>query len=176
MLLVGESVVAGGRGAELTMRVRPISSMPRDLASTLTRGVLLSDHYGERRAMADVMTFLDEAGLEFEALEHAHTERAADEAAALGVSSTEVAKTLVLTAPEDNVRAGVVTTSVFASRPARALSASASATAVSVRARGAHTPLPPRRARESGLPLPSRTSLPPHDRKVRVEFEPRPRR
>jgi Ala-tRNA(Pro) deacylase len=55
--------------------------------------------------MADVTTFLDEAGLEFEVLEHAHTERAADEAAALGVSSTEVAKTLVLTAPEGNVRA-----------------------------------------------------------------------
>jgi prolyl-tRNA editing enzyme YbaK/EbsC (Cys-tRNA(Pro) deacylase) len=66
--------------------------------------VLLSDHYGERRAMADVTTFLDEAGLDFEVLEHAHTERAADEAAALGVSSTEVAKTLVLTAPEGNVR------------------------------------------------------------------------
>jgi prolyl-tRNA editing enzyme YbaK/EbsC (Cys-tRNA(Pro) deacylase) len=55
--------------------------------------------------MADVTTFLDEAGLDFEVLEHAHTERAADEAAALGVSSTEVAKTLVLTAPEGNVRA-----------------------------------------------------------------------
>jgi Ala-tRNA(Pro) deacylase len=67
--------------------------------------MLLSDHYGQRRAMADVTTFLDEAGLDFEVLEHAHTERAADEAAALGVSSTEVAKTLVLTAPEGNVRA-----------------------------------------------------------------------
>jgi len=78
------------------MRVGPISSMPRDLASTLTCGVLLSDHYGERRAMADVTTFLDEAGLDFEVLEHAHTERAADEAAAFGVSSAEVAKTLVL--------------------------------------------------------------------------------
>src|ERR687897_670061 len=55
--------------------------------------------------MADVTSFLDEAGLDFDVLEHAHTERAADEAAALGVSPTEVAKTLVLTTPEGNVRA-----------------------------------------------------------------------
>jgi prolyl-tRNA editing enzyme YbaK/EbsC (Cys-tRNA(Pro) deacylase) len=53
----------------------------------------------------DVTTFLDEAGLDFDVLDHAHTERAADEAAALGVSLTEVAKTLVLTTPEGNVRA-----------------------------------------------------------------------
>jgi Ala-tRNA(Pro) deacylase len=38
-------------------------------------------------------------------LEHAHTERAADEAAALGVTAEEVAKTLVLATPEGNVRA-----------------------------------------------------------------------
>jgi Ala-tRNA(Pro) deacylase len=55
--------------------------------------------------MADVTSFLDEAGLDFDVLEHAHTERAADEAAALGVSPAEVAKTLVLTTPEGNVRA-----------------------------------------------------------------------
>ena len=55
--------------------------------------------------MADVTSFLDEAGLDFDVLEHAHTERAADEAAALGVSPTEVAKTLVVTTPEGNVRA-----------------------------------------------------------------------
>jgi Ala-tRNA(Pro) deacylase len=55
--------------------------------------------------MADVMSFLDEAGVDFEVLEHAHTERAADEAAELGVAPEEVAKTLVLATPEGNVRA-----------------------------------------------------------------------
>jgi Ala-tRNA(Pro) deacylase len=55
--------------------------------------------------MADVTSFLDEAGVDFEVLEHAHTERAADEAAALGVAPEEVAKTLVLSTPSGNVRA-----------------------------------------------------------------------
>jgi Ala-tRNA(Pro) deacylase len=55
--------------------------------------------------MADVTSFLDEAGVEYEVLEHAHTERAADEAAALGLAPEEVAKTLVLTTPEGNARA-----------------------------------------------------------------------
>jgi Ala-tRNA(Pro) deacylase len=55
--------------------------------------------------MADVTGFLDEAGVDFDVLEHAHTERAADEAAALGIRPEEVAKTLVLVAPGGNVRA-----------------------------------------------------------------------
>jgi Ala-tRNA(Pro) deacylase len=55
--------------------------------------------------MADVTGFLDQAGVGYEVLEHAHTERAAEEAAALGVAPAEVAKTLVLTTPEGNVRA-----------------------------------------------------------------------
>jgi Ala-tRNA(Pro) deacylase len=55
--------------------------------------------------MADVTSFLDEAGVDYELLEHPRTERAADEAAALGVAAEEVAKTLVLTTPEGNVRA-----------------------------------------------------------------------
>ncbi|MGH3035634.1 MAG: aminoacyl-tRNA deacylase [Gaiellaceae bacterium] len=55
--------------------------------------------------MADVTSFLDEAGIEYEVLEHPHTERAADEAAALGVGPEEVAKTLVLATPAGNVRA-----------------------------------------------------------------------
>jgi prolyl-tRNA editing enzyme YbaK/EbsC (Cys-tRNA(Pro) deacylase) len=38
-------------------------------------------------------------------LEHEPTERAADEAVALGVALEEVAKTLVVTTPEANVRA-----------------------------------------------------------------------
>jgi Ala-tRNA(Pro) deacylase len=55
--------------------------------------------------MADVTGFLEAAGLDFDVLEHAHTERAADEAAALGIEPEEVAKTLVLSAPSGNVRA-----------------------------------------------------------------------
>ena len=48
--------------------------------------------------MADVTRFLEEAGIDFDVLEHARTERATDEAAALGVAPEEVAKTLVLVA------------------------------------------------------------------------------
>ena len=55
--------------------------------------------------MADVTRFLEEAGIEFDVLEHAHTERAAEEAAALGIGPEEVAKTLVLVASSGNVRA-----------------------------------------------------------------------
>jgi Ala-tRNA(Pro) deacylase len=55
--------------------------------------------------MADLMSVLDEAGIEYELLSHEHTERAADEAEALGVPPTAVAKTLVLAAPEGHVRA-----------------------------------------------------------------------
>jgi Ala-tRNA(Pro) deacylase len=55
--------------------------------------------------MADVTRLLEEAGVDFDVLEHAHTERAVDEAAALGIGPEEVAKTLVLVAPGENVRA-----------------------------------------------------------------------
>ena len=55
--------------------------------------------------MADVTSFLEEAGVDFDVLEHGHTERAVDEAAALGIGPEEVAKTLVLVAPSGNVRA-----------------------------------------------------------------------
>jgi Ala-tRNA(Pro) deacylase len=55
--------------------------------------------------MADVTGFLEESGVDFDVLEHAHTDRAADEAAALGIGLEEVAKTLVLIAPSGNVRA-----------------------------------------------------------------------
>jgi prolyl-tRNA editing enzyme YbaK/EbsC (Cys-tRNA(Pro) deacylase) len=54
--------------------------------------------------MADVTGFLEESGFDFDLLEHVHTERAADEAAALGIELEEVAKTLVLVAPSGNVR------------------------------------------------------------------------
>jgi Ala-tRNA(Pro) deacylase len=55
--------------------------------------------------MADVTRLLDESGVDFDVLDHAHTERAVDEAAALGIGPEEVAKTLVLVAPGSNVRA-----------------------------------------------------------------------
>jgi Ala-tRNA(Pro) deacylase len=55
--------------------------------------------------MEDVTGFLDQAGVDHDVLEHAHTERAADEAAALGIEPEEVAKTLVLVSPSGYVRA-----------------------------------------------------------------------
>src|ERR671935_2203607 len=55
--------------------------------------------------MTDVTRFLEEAGIDFDVLEHAHTERATEEAAALGIGPEEVAKTLVLVAASGNVRA-----------------------------------------------------------------------
>ena len=57
--------------------------------------------------MADVTRFLEEAGIEFDVLEHARTERAAEEAAALGIRPEEVAKTLVFVASSGHVRAVV---------------------------------------------------------------------
>ena len=55
--------------------------------------------------MADVTRFLEQAGIDFDVLDHTHTERAADEASALGIGPEEVAKTLVLLASGGNVRA-----------------------------------------------------------------------
>ena len=50
---------------------------------------------------------LDEAGINYEVLPHEHTESAAEEAQALGVEPTDVAKTLIVSGPEGNVRAVV---------------------------------------------------------------------
>jgi Ala-tRNA(Pro) deacylase len=55
--------------------------------------------------LTDLTSFLEKVGIDHDVLEHAHTERAVDEAAALGVTAEEVAKTLVLTGPSGNVRA-----------------------------------------------------------------------
>ena len=55
--------------------------------------------------MDDVTRLLDEAGIDFDVLEHPRTESATEEAAALGVRPEEVAKTLVLVASGGNVRA-----------------------------------------------------------------------
>jgi Ala-tRNA(Pro) deacylase len=54
--------------------------------------------------MAELTSVLEEAGIEYELLSHAHTERAADEANELGLPPSAVAKTLVLAAPEGHVR------------------------------------------------------------------------
>ena len=56
-------------------------------------------------ATQDLTSILDEQGVDYEVLKHEHTERAADEAAALGLAPHEVAKTLVLATPDGNVRA-----------------------------------------------------------------------
>lgn len=56
-------------------------------------------------AGADVLIeALDGAGIAYEVLEHEATDRAADEAAALGLKPSEVAKTIVVTSGEENYR------------------------------------------------------------------------
>lgn len=55
--------------------------------------------------MAQLISVLDDAGIEYELLTHAHTERAVDEAKALGLPPTAVAKTLVIAAEGGYVRA-----------------------------------------------------------------------
>ena len=47
---------------------------------------------------------LDDHGIPYEILEHKRTDRAVDEAAALGVEAHDVAKTIVLTTGDRNVR------------------------------------------------------------------------
>jgi Ala-tRNA(Pro) deacylase len=56
-------------------------------------------------AMQNLTSLLDQEGVDYVVLTHEHTERAADEAQALGLPPHEVAKTLVVTTPEGNVRA-----------------------------------------------------------------------
>jgi Ala-tRNA(Pro) deacylase len=56
-------------------------------------------------AREDLTRVLDEAGARYEVLPHAHTESALAEAEALGLESTDVAKTLVVSTPEGYVRA-----------------------------------------------------------------------
>jgi Ala-tRNA(Pro) deacylase len=50
---------------------------------------------------------LDRAGIDFDLIEHQHTETAGDEARAIGVAPDEVAKTIVLASRERFVRAVV---------------------------------------------------------------------
>jgi Ala-tRNA(Pro) deacylase len=56
-------------------------------------------------ASVDLTRVLDEQGVSYELLPHEHTESAAAEADALGLSAAEVAKTLVVTTPGGYVRA-----------------------------------------------------------------------
>ena len=56
-------------------------------------------------ATQDLTRVLDEAGVRYDLLPHAHTESAVAEAKALGVAAAEVAKTIVVTSPEGYVRA-----------------------------------------------------------------------
>jgi Ala-tRNA(Pro) deacylase len=57
---------------------------------------------------ASLTNVLDEAGVRYELLPHAHTETAAAEANALGLSASEVAKTLIIKAPSGYRRAVLV--------------------------------------------------------------------
>lgn len=56
-------------------------------------------------ATADLTDVLEQAGVRYELLQHAHTETAFAEAKALGVSADEVAKTLLAKTPSGYVRA-----------------------------------------------------------------------
>src|SRR5437867_11404066 len=58
-----------------------------------------------RMATSDLTSALDEAGVIYELLPHAHTESALAEAESLGVSPDDVAKTLIVKLPEGNLRA-----------------------------------------------------------------------
>ena len=56
-------------------------------------------------SVADLTRVLDDAGAEYEVLHHGHTERAVEEAEALGLDAAEVAKTLIARTPEGHLRA-----------------------------------------------------------------------
>jgi hypothetical protein len=56
-------------------------------------------------ATANLTKVLDEAGVHYELLSHAHTETATAEAKALGLAAGDVAKTLVLRTPDGYLRA-----------------------------------------------------------------------
>jgi Ala-tRNA(Pro) deacylase len=66
------------------------------------------DHSVETEAelsLTDLTSLLDEAGIGYTLLPHDHTETAADEAAALGLPPSQVAKTLLVGTPGGYVRA-----------------------------------------------------------------------
>lgn len=55
-------------------------------------------------AVADLTRVLDDAGVDYELLHHGHTERAVEEADALGLSAAHVAKTLIARTPDGHLR------------------------------------------------------------------------
>ena len=56
-------------------------------------------------AVTDLTKVLDDAGAEYELLPHEHTERAVAEAEALGISPSEVAKTVIVRTSSGHMRA-----------------------------------------------------------------------
>src|SRR2546428_5505078 len=60
---------------------------------------------GSEMATSDLTSALDEAGVSYDLLPHAHTESALAEAESLGVSPDDVAKTLVVKLPDGYLRA-----------------------------------------------------------------------
>jgi Cys-tRNA(Pro) deacylase len=64
-----------------------------------------TDEGGENMAVSDLTRVLDEAGAEYELLQHGHTERAVAEAEALGLAPAEVAKTLIARTADGRLRA-----------------------------------------------------------------------
>jgi deoxyribonuclease V len=91
------SSLAGYRSPEPLRRARRAAREAR-------AGHLGSFPLGGEMAQQDPTSILDEAGVEYELLQHPRTETAAAEAEALGLNLKEVAKTLVLSAPEGYVR------------------------------------------------------------------------
>ena len=54
---------------------------------------------------AQLTKVLDDAGAEYELLSHGHTERAVEEAAALGLTAAEVTKTVIARTSDGYMRA-----------------------------------------------------------------------
>jgi Ala-tRNA(Pro) deacylase len=95
-----ETLLSRGRvqGSGLGVRLKTRSALEVDWHRR-SRSAILTP------TMADLTNVLDQAGVEYDLLPHPHTERAADEAQALGLPPSAVAKTLVLAAPGGYVRA-----------------------------------------------------------------------
>lgn len=55
-------------------------------------------------SVADLTRVLEDAGADYQLLHHGHTERAVEEAEALGLTAAEVAKTLIARTPDGRLR------------------------------------------------------------------------
>src|SRR2546421_2297079 len=69
------------------------------------RAAMIRGEEVRKMATSDLTSTLDEAGVSYELLPHAHTESALAEAESLGVSPDDVAKTLIVKLPEGYLRA-----------------------------------------------------------------------